>query len=121
MLYVINMCPAKNMCATLDILKIFSFKLGAQGSQFVKFEKKLKWSVLFQQFIDDGFGIMEGSKTDVEYSIKQCNRLWDTIKQINGLLEMKLNIWTDIYKGNKFYSTGHLDRKIFQIVINRYM
>ena len=36
MFYVINMCPAKNMCATLDILKIFSFKLGAQGSQFVK-------------------------------------------------------------------------------------
>ena len=32
-----------------------------------KSDKKLKWPILFQRFIDDGFGIMEGSKTDVEY------------------------------------------------------
>ena len=38
--YVINICPAKNMWATLDILKIFSFKLGAQGLQFVKKKKR---------------------------------------------------------------------------------
>ena len=30
MFYVTDMCPAKNICATLDILKISSFKLGAQ-------------------------------------------------------------------------------------------
>ena len=30
MFYVIDMSPAENICATLDILKIFSLKLGAQ-------------------------------------------------------------------------------------------
>ena len=30
-------------------------------------DKKLKWRILFQRFIDDGFGIMEGTKIDVEY------------------------------------------------------
>ena len=34
----------------------------------------------FLRFIDDGFGIMEGSKKDVEYWIKQFNGLRKTIK-----------------------------------------
>ena len=32
-------------------------------------DKKLKWPILFQRFIDDGFGIMEGGKKDVVYWI----------------------------------------------------
>ena len=28
-------------------------------------DKQLKWPVLFQRFIDDGFGIIEGKKQDV--------------------------------------------------------
>ena len=35
------------------------------------FDKKLKWPILFQRFIDDGFGIIEGTKLDAEYWIKQ--------------------------------------------------
>ena len=47
-------------------------------------DKKLKWPVLFQRFIDDGFGIINGRKQDVEYWINQFNTLRKTIKKING-------------------------------------
>ena len=43
-------------------------------------DKKLKWPILFQRFIDDGFGIMEGGKKDVIYWINQFNTLRKTIK-----------------------------------------
>jgi len=44
-------------------------------------DQKLKWPIFFfLRFIDDGFGIMEGSKIDVEYWIKQFNGLRETIK-----------------------------------------
>ena len=42
-------------------------------------DKKLKWPTIFQRFIDDGFGIMEGNKTDVKYWIDQFNSLRKTI------------------------------------------
>ena len=28
---------------------------------------KLKWPILLKRWIDDGFGIMKGNKSDVEY------------------------------------------------------
>ena len=42
-------------------------------------DQKLKWPKLFLRFIDDGFGIMEGAKKDVEYWINQFNGLRKTI------------------------------------------
>ena len=45
-----------------------------------KHDDKLKWPCLFLRFIDDGFGIMEGTKQDVEYWISQFNNLRKTIK-----------------------------------------
>ena len=39
-------------------------------------DKKLKWPVIFQRFIDDGFGIIEGRKQDVEYWINQFMDLY---------------------------------------------
>ena len=38
-------------------------------------DKKLKWPILFQRFIDGGFGIMHGGKKDVAYWINQFNTL----------------------------------------------
>ena len=32
-----------------------------------KMDPKLKWPCLFKRFIDVGFGIMEGNKSDFEY------------------------------------------------------
>ena len=43
-------------------------------------DSKQKWPKLFFRFIDDGFGIMEGTKKDVEYWINQFNGLRKTIK-----------------------------------------
>ena len=42
-------------------------------------DKKLKWPTVFQKFIDDGFGIMEGNKEGVKYWIDQFNSLRKTI------------------------------------------
>ena len=42
--------------------------------------KKLNWPSLFQRFIDDGFGRMEGLRKDVEYWINQFNSLIKTIQ-----------------------------------------
>jgi len=85
-------------------------------------DQKLKWPKLFLRFIDDGFGIMEGAKKDVEYWIKQFNSLRKTIKIDKwsfGNSAEYMDIY--IYKGEKFFSTGLLDFRIFQKEINRYM
>ena len=34
-----------------------------------KNDPKMVWPILFKRFIDDGFGITQGSKSDVEYWI----------------------------------------------------
>ena len=85
-------------------------------------DKKLKWPVLFQRFIDDGFGIIEGRKQDVEYWINQFNTLRKTIKidkwSFGNHVEF-MDLY--IYKGDKFYESGFLDFKIYQKEINRYM
>ena len=44
-----------------------------------KHDVNLKWPKLFLRFIDDGFGIIEGTKKDVEYWINQFNGLRKTI------------------------------------------
>ena len=85
-------------------------------------DKKLKWPTLFQTFIDDGFGIMEGKKKDVKYWISQFNSLRKTItidKWSFGNHVEFMDLY--IYKGDKFYSSGILDFKNFQKDINRYM
>ena len=45
-----------------------------------KSEPKFKWPILFNRFIDDGFGVFDGTRKDVEYWITQFNLLRDTIK-----------------------------------------
>ena len=45
-----------------------------------KHDAKLKWPTLFLRFIEDGFGIIEGTKKYVEYWIGQFNNLRETIK-----------------------------------------
>ena len=42
MFYVIDLCPAKSICATLDILKIFSLQLGAQRIAICKINQSRK-------------------------------------------------------------------------------
>ena len=75
-----------------------------------KHDKKLKWPSLFLRFIDDGFGIMEWTKKDVEYWILQFNDLRKSInidKWSFGNHVEYMDVY--IYKGEKFYSSGILD------------
>ena len=44
-----------------------------------KMDPKLKWPCLFKRFIDDGFGILEGNKSDFEYWVTEFNLLRETI------------------------------------------
>ena len=70
-------------------------------------DKKLKWPTLFQRFIDDGFGIMEGKQKDVKYWINQFNCLRKTItidKWAFGNRVEFMDLY--IYKGDKFDSSG---------------
>ena len=41
--------------------------------------KNVKWPILFKRFIDDGFGIMNGNKKDVQMWIKEFNNLHENI------------------------------------------
>ena len=64
----------------------------------------------------------KAQKKDVEYWIKQFNGLRKTIKIDKwsfGNSAEYMDIF--IYKGEKFFSTGLLDFRIFQKEINRYM
>jgi len=87
-----------------------------------KMDPKLKWPCLFKRFIDDGFGIMEGDKSDFEYWVSEFNLLRETItidkfKWGNEVDFMDLNI----YKGNDFFTFGKLDISVFQKEENKYM
>ena len=78
-------------------------------------DKKLKWLSIFQRFIDDGFGFMEGNKEDVKYWINQFNSTRKTItidKWLFGNQVEFMDLY--IYKGEKIYMSGILDFKIFQ-------
>ena len=57
---------------TLILANLFLSMLQEELKKKYKFDKNLKWPILIQVFIDDGFGIMEGSTTYVEY-IKAIN------------------------------------------------
>ena len=70
-------------------------------------DHKLKWPNIFLRFIDDGFGIMEGTKKDVEYWINQFNGLRKTKNDKwsfgNHVEYMDIYIYIYIYKGEKFF------------------
>jgi len=40
--------------------------------------KHIKWPLMFKRFIDDGFGIMEGNRKDVQTWINEFNILCET-------------------------------------------
>ena len=78
----------------------------------------------FLRFIDDRFGIMEGTKKNVESWINQFNGLRKKIKIDKwtfGYDVKYMDIYVYISKGEKFFSSGFLDFRIFQKEVNRYM
>ena len=84
--------------------------------------QKLVWPIMFKRFIDDGFGITKGSKTDFEYWVSKFNMLRETIT----IDKFKYGDEVDfmdlfIFKGEKFKYEGIFDISIFQKSENKYM
>ena len=52
---------------------IYMAMLENELRQKCKSDPKLKWPILFKRFIDDGFGVFDGTKKYVEYWITQFN------------------------------------------------
>ena len=65
------------------------------------------WPIIFKRFIDDGFGITKGSKTDVEYWIAEFNKLVKSIVIDKYKYGPKVEFMDIvIYKGNRFFTEG---------------
>jgi len=86
-----------------------------------KNDPKMLWPIFFRRYIDDGFGITKGSKSDVEYWITAFNNLVQSIKIDKFTYGPRVE-YMDlvIFKGNRFYQKGHFDIKIFQKKQNLY-
>jgi hypothetical protein len=87
-----------------------------------KTDPKLKWPCLFKRFIDDGFGIMEGSKLEFEHWVSEFNLLCDSITIDKFQFGNKIDFMDlYIYRGDDFYNFGKLDVSVFQKEENKYM
>ena len=87
-----------------------------------KFDKKLIWPVMFKRFIDDGFGITNGSKSDFEYWVSEFNLLRESITIDKFKYGDKVDFMDlVIFKGDKFASEGIFDISVFQKSENKYM
>jgi hypothetical protein len=78
-------------------------------------DPKLIWPLLFLRFIDDGFGVMEGSREDVLYFVMVANNLIpsitiDKVETGGNVVFMDLVI----HKSDRFFSHGLLDIKLYQ-------
>ena len=103
------------------LANIYMERLETLLKEKCKTDIKLKWPILFKRFIDDGFGVMEGTKLDFEHWVLEFNLLWQTItidkfKYGNEVDFMDLFI----YKGEDFFVNGKLDVSVFQKQIDVY-
>ena len=84
-----------------------------------KDDPKFIWPIFWKRFIDDEFGIIKGSKSDVEYFIKKINSLVKTIEIDKFDFGTKVNsLDITIYKGTRFSKKGIFDIKLYQKYFN---
>ena len=77
---------------------------------------------MFKRFIDDGFGITNGSKSDFEYWVSEFNLLRESITIDKFKYGDKVDFMDlVIFKGDKFASEGIFDISVFQKSENKYM
>ena len=104
------------------LTNIYMAKLEHILKEKCNIDPKLKWPCLFKRFIDDGFGIMEGDKSDFDYWVSEFNLLRETItidkfKYGNEVDFMDLFV----FKGDSFLDNGKFDISVFQKEENKYM
>ena len=88
------------------LANIYKAKLEILLKEKCKTDINLKWPILFNRFIDDGFGIMKGNKLDFEYCVSEFNLLRETItidKSKFGKVDF-MDLF--IYKGENFFVSG---------------
>jgi hypothetical protein len=86
-----------------------------------KNDSKMIWPCLWKRFIDDGFGVIQGLKKDVEYFVHKFNSMVKTI-QIDKIEFGDRVHFLDlcIFKGERFFDSGKFDIKLFQKKENIY-
>ena len=104
------------------LANIYLAKLEKFLKEKCKTDKKLIWPICFKRFIDDGFGVTKGNRSDFEYWVSEFNSLRETIT----IDKFKYGDRVDfmdlyIFKGEKFASEGIFDISIFQKTENKYM
>ena len=97
------------------LANIYMARLETLLKEKCKMDIKLKWPILFKRFIDDGFGVIEGTRLDFEHWVSEFNLLRQTItidkfKYGNEVDFMDLFI----YKREEFFISGKLDISVFQ-------
>ena len=103
------------------LANLYLAKLEKILKEKTKNDPMLVWPILFRRYIDDGFGITKGSKTNVEYWISEFNKLVESIVIDKFKYGSKVE-YMDlvIYKGNRFYEKGFFDIKVYQKEQNLY-
>jgi len=61
------------------LANLYLAKLEKILKEKTKNDPMMVWPILFRRYIDDGFGITKGSKTNVEYWISEFNKLVESI------------------------------------------
>ena len=76
---------------------------------------------MFQRFIDEGFGIMEGNKLDFEHWVTEFNLLRETITIDKFEFGNEVDFMDLVlYKGEEFNVSGKLDTSVFQKDENKF-
>ena len=96
------------------LANLYLAKLEKILKEKTKNDPMMVWPILFRRYIDDGFGITKGSKTNVEYWISEFNNLLESIVIDKFKYGSKVE-YMDlvIYKGNRFYEKGFFDIKVY--------
>ena len=103
------------------IANLYLAKLEKILKEKSKGDPNMVWPIFFKRYIDDGFGITKGSKSNVEYWILEFNKLVKSIKIDKFKYGPRVE-YMDliIFKGNRFSQSGLFDIKIFQKPQNLY-
>jgi hypothetical protein len=92
-------------------LAILEVKMKAESET----NPKLIWPLLFKRFIDDGFGIMNGSSSDIYYFVNRFNSFFSNITIDKIVIDTYLAFMDlVIFESDRFVKDGRFDVKLFQ-------
>ena len=94
------------------LANLYLAKLAKFLKEKTKNDPKMVWPIIFKRFIDDGFGITKGSKTDVEYWIAEFNKLVKSIVIDKYKYGPKVEFMDIVmYIDNRFFTEGFFNQQ----------